>query len=283
MKTVNVLGYTTALYNLPPSHLPIEKFVAINKDDALNLHRQFCSQAESVWYADGSSRAGEGWSAAVEWKIQEGRSDKKMRGCVGEGDALNAELGGLCKGAEGFEELLQLSIKDGKTMSHELVVFCDSQAAIVSIDTSSRPEALRFEEIWRRICSHYLQATMKLVWLPRGNDIEGHVLADKIAVVGASNAYLKKRKDGTLPEVYRRPGGGETDPPGSSVPGAWQRGDADPARRKVLFERPVPPPISPRLLLLSTLLSKHRLRRLVKLRSPSQRTTHSSHVKARYS
>ena len=211
----------------------------------MDLHRHFCSQAESVWYSDGSSRAGEGWSAAVEWTIETKRSDKKMRGCVGDGDALDAELGGICKAIEGFQELLQLALKDGKPMSQELVVFCDSQSAIISIDTSSRPEALRFEQLWRSICSQYLEASMKLVWLPRGNDIEGHVLADKIAVVGASNAYLKKRKEGNLPEMYRRPGGGEPDPPGSSVPGPWQTGDADPSRRKAAFERPNPSSRSP--------------------------------------
>ncbi|ORX37212.1 hypothetical protein BD324DRAFT_433403 [Kockovaella imperatae] len=244
IRTVDVGGYTTAIYSLPPSHLPLEKLVAINPDDALNLHRHICSTTKSVWYADGSSRAGEGWSAAVEWKNDSSRSDKKMRGCVGDADALDAEIGGLCKAVEGFEELLQLSIKDGKPMSHELVVFSDSQAAIVSIDTSSRSEALRFEQMWRNICSQYLQATMKLVWIPRGSDIEGHVLADKIAVVGASNAYLKKRKEGTLSDIYRRPGGGEPEPPGSSVAGAWQRGDADLSRRKVFFERPVPALVS---------------------------------------
>ena len=248
MTTINLSGYTAAIYALPPSHLPIEKYVAINREDAFNLHRHFCSQVRSVWYADGSSRAGEGWCAAIEWVLDPGRSDKKMRGCVGDGDALDAELGGICKAAEGFQELLSLSIKDGKPMSHDLVIFCDSQAAIISIDTSSRPEALRFEKIWREVCTEFIQANIKLVWLPRGSEIEGYVLADKIAVVGASNAYLKRRKDGTLPEVYRRAGGGEPAPPGSSMPGPWQRGDADPSRPKLPFERPLLPPISPRLM-----------------------------------
>jgi hypothetical protein len=164
---------------------------------------------------------------------------------VGNGDALDAELGGLCKAVEGFQELLHQSIKDGKPMSHELNVFCDSQAAITSIDTSSRSESLRFEELWRGICSEFLHAHLTLAWLPKGSGIEGLTLANKIAVVGASNSFLKRKKEGNLPEMYRRAGGGDPAPPGSSEPGPWQRGDADPSRRKEVFERPNPRPISP--------------------------------------
>ena len=247
--TVNISGHTIAVHSLSPSHLPIDKYVAMNRDDALEVHRQLCSGAAAIWYADGSSRAGEGWSAAVEWIIDSGRSGSKMRGFVGNGDALDAELGGICKAAEGFQELLHQSIKDGKPMSHDLIVFCDSPAAIVSVDTSSRPEALRFDRLWRDICSEFLQARMKLAWLPKGTNIEGHILADKIATVGASNSYLKRKKENTLSDIYRRPGGGDPAPGGSTEAGPWQRGDADPSRRKTPFERPKPLP-SPQVPLL---------------------------------
>ncbi len=248
--TINLSDFTTAVHALPASHLPLTKFVSVNRDDAIDLHRQMCTRVTTVWYADGSSRAGEGWSAAVEWILDPGRSGSKMRGCVGEGDALDAELGGIYKAVEGFQELLQQSIKNATPMSHELTVFCDSQAAIVSIDTSSRPESLRFCKLWRSICTDYLHAQMNLIWIPKNSNIEGHVLADKIAVVGASNSYLKKKKEGSLPDIYRRPGGGEPAPAGSIEAGPWQRGDADPSRRKTPFERPVPVPlpISPGLL-----------------------------------
>ena len=241
--TMNCSGHATAIHTLPASHLPITKYVSVNRDEAIDLHRQMCSRATTVWYADGSSRAGEGWSAAVEWILDPGRSGSKMRGCVGEGDALDAELGGICKAVEGFQELLQQSIKTATPMSHDLTIFCDSQAAIVSIDTSSRTESLRFCKLWRSICSDYLHAQMSLIWIPKNSNIEGHVLADKIAVVGASNSYLKKKKEGSLPEVYRRPGGGEPAPAGSTEAGPWQRGDADPSRRKTPFERAKPLPL----------------------------------------
>lgn len=240
---MNISGYTTAVHTLPPSHLPISKYVSINREDAIDLHRQMCSRATNVWYADGSSRAGEGWSAAVEWILDPGRSGSKMRGCVGDGDALDAEIGGICKAVEGFQELLQQSIKNATPTSHELTVFCDSQAAIVSIDTSSHAESLRFDKMWRSICTDYLHAKMSLIWIPKNSNIEGHVLADKIAVVGASNSYLKKKKDGSLPDIFRRPGGGEPAPAGSTEAGPWQRGDADPSRRKTPFERPAPLPL----------------------------------------
>jgi hypothetical protein len=168
-----------------------------------------------------------------------------MRGCVGPVDALETELGGICKAVEGFQELLQHSIKDATPVSHELVVFCDSAAAIVSIDTSSRPESIRFEKLWRGICAEYRHAHLTLVWIPKNSGVEGHTLANKIATVGASNSYLKKKKEGSLPEIYRRPGGGEPAPSGSSEAGPWQRGDADPSRQKSPFERPKPVPLSP--------------------------------------
>jgi len=164
---------------------------------------------------------------------------------MGDGDALDAELGGICKAVEGFQELLHQSIKDGRPMPHELYIFSDSQAAIASIDTSSRPEAIRFEQIWRGICEEFLHAHMTIAWLPKGCGIEGLVLANKIAVVGASNSFLKRKKEGNLLDIYRRPGGGEPAPPGSSEAGPWQRGDADPSRRKEAFERPKPKAISP--------------------------------------
>ncbi|KAK8858778.1 hypothetical protein IAR55_003008 [Kwoniella newhampshirensis] len=245
--TVNISGYTSAVHTLPPSHLPITKYVSINRDDAIDLHRHLCSTRSSVWYADGSSRAGEAWCAAVEWKITSGRSGSKMRGVILEGDALEAELGGLFKAAEGYKELLQQSIKDAEPMSHELTVFCDSQAAIIALDTSSRPEALKFDQLWRGICSEFLHAHMTLVWIPKDGNIEGQVLADRIATVAASNSYLKRRKERTLPESFARPGSGEPAPSASSEPGPWQRGDADPSRHKVYFDRPKPRPISPLL------------------------------------
>ncbi|WWD18673.1 hypothetical protein CI109_103127 [Kwoniella shandongensis] len=243
--TINISGYTSAVHTLPPSHLPITKYVSINRDDAIDLHRHLCSSRSSVWYADGSSRAGEAWCAAVEWKMDSGRSGSKMRGVILEGDALEAELGGLYKAAEGFKELLQQSIKDAEPISHELTVFCDSQAAIIALDTSSRPEALKFDQLWREICSEFLHAHMTLVWIPKDGNIEGQVLADRIATVAASNSYLKRRKERTLPELYSRPGSGDPAPSASSEPGPWQRGDADPSRHKAHFERPKPRPISP--------------------------------------
>ncbi|OCF44369.1 hypothetical protein I317_01814 [Kwoniella heveanensis CBS 569] len=246
--TVNIGGFTAAVHSLPSSHLPISKYISLNRDDAINLHRQLCSYRSSVWYADGSSRAGEAWSAAVEWKNDSNRSGSKMRGFILDGDALESELGGLFKAAEGFKELLQQSIKDGIPISHELTVFCDSQAAIVAIDTSGRPEALKFDQLWREICSEYLHAHLTLVWIPKDSGVEGHVLADKIATVGASNSYLKRRKERTLSDKYSRPGGGEPEPSASSEPGPWQRGDADPSHHKPPYERPKPRPISPPVL-----------------------------------
>lgn len=247
---VNIEGFSTVVHALPASHLPLTKYVCVNRDDAIELHRHLCTRNASIWYADGSSRAGEGWSAAVEWIFDPGRSGSKMRGCVGASDALGSELGGIYKAVEGFQELLRLSIRNGTPMSHQLIVFCDSPAAIVSIDTSSRAESRKFDELWREICFEFIQAHMTLVWIPRHNGIEGHILADKIAVVGASNAFLKKKKENTLPDVYRRPGGGEPAPPGSSEAGPWQRGDADPGHRKEPFSRPSPktiPPLEPEL------------------------------------
>nr|XP_019012973.1 uncharacterized protein I206_02470 [Kwoniella pini CBS 10737]OCF51754.1 hypothetical protein I206_02470 [Kwoniella pini CBS 10737] len=243
--TVNIGGFTAAVHSLPPSHLPITKYVSLNRDDAIDLHRQLCSSRSSVWYADGSSRAGEAWCAAVEWRLDLNLGGSKMRGHLSNGDALDAELGGLYKAAEGFRELLQQSIKDGHPVPHELTVFCDSQAAIVGIDTSSREEAIKFESLWRDICSEYLYAHMTLVWIPKDSGVEGHILADRIATVGASNSYTKRRKDRTLPDIYMRPGGGEHEPSASSEPGPWQMGDADPTRLKISFIRPQPVAVSP--------------------------------------
>jgi hypothetical protein len=215
--SIEISGQAINIYNLPPSHLPIRKFIGITHTDAVEIHRRLCMNSTSIWYADGSSRAGEAWSAAIEWIIDSARSGSKMRGNLGTADALDAELGGICK----------------------------SQAAIVAIDTSSRPEALRFDKLWRNICSEFLQAELKLAWLPKGTSIEGHVLADKIATVGASNSYLKRKKENTLPDIYKRPGGGEPAPGGSTEAGPWQRGDADPSRRKSPYDRPKPLPLPP--------------------------------------
>ena len=241
--TATIAGHPAAVYTLPPSHLPIDKYIAVNSDDCIDIHRALCRNSKSIWYADGACRAGEGWAAAVQWVIDEGQSNKKLRANIVSADALEVELLALCKAVEGFQELLNQSIKDGNPISHELVIFCDSAAAIVAIDTSSRPESQHFDQLWRQICSEFLRAHMTLVWLPKASGIEGHTLSDKIATVAASNSYLKRKKDGTLAEIYRRPGGGDPAPGGSTIPGAWQRGDAEPSHRKLPFERPVPAPI----------------------------------------
>ncbi|WVR06538.1 hypothetical protein IAU60_003569 [Kwoniella sp. DSM 27419] len=243
--TVSIGGFTAAVHSVPSSHLPITKYIALNRDDAIDLHRSICSIRPSVWYADGSSRAGEGWSAAIEWKNDSNRSGSKMRGFIIGGDALESELGGIYKAAEGFRELLHQSIKDGIPISHELTVFCDSQAALIAADTSARPEALKFDQLWRDICTEYPHAHMTLAWIPKDSGVEGHTLADKVATVGASNSYLKRRKERTLSDMYMRPGGGDPEPSGSVEPGPWQRGNADPSHHPVPFHKPRPPSPSP--------------------------------------
>jgi hypothetical protein len=238
--SATIEGHTTVVHALPPSHLPISKYVAVNRDDAIQLQSHLATRNASIWFAEGSNRAGEGWSAAVEWIFDPGRSGSKMRGCVGEGDALDCELGGIFKAVEGFQELLRLSLKHSTIMPNHLIIFSSSQAAIVSVDTSTRPEAAKFDALWRDICSEFLTAHLTLAWVPHHDAIEGQVLAQKIAHVAASNAYQKRRREGGLPDIYRRPGGGEPAPPGSAQPGNWQHGDADPSWPKLPFDRPVP-------------------------------------------
>lgn len=243
--TVEVFGQSAVVHSLPESHLPITKLVAMNSDDALELHRHLTAKNPTTWYADGSCRAGEAWSSAVEYVMETNRSDKKMRGFQLEADGLDAELGGVFKAAEGFQELLQHSIRYGTPMAQELIVFCDSAAAIVAIDTSSRRESIRFDALWRQICTDFPDVHLTLAWIPKNSGIEGANLANKIATVGASNSYLKRKKEQTLPEPYRRHRGGEPAPSGSSEAGPWQRGDADPARSKIPFVRQTPAPAAP--------------------------------------
>lgn len=242
--TVSVAGHTTAVYTLPPSHLPITKYVAVNRDDAIELHHRLSSAHPTVWYTAACTRAGEAWSTATEWNTKENQSGKKMRGVIQGGEAIDGELAGICKAVEGFQELLHLSIRNGTPITSELVIFCDSQAAIVAIDTSSRPEALRFDHLWREICTEFLYAHITLVWIPRDSNVEGYVLTHKIAVVAAGNSYTKRRKERALPEQYVRMGTGDAERPASVVAGPWQRGDADPSRRKAVFERPRPEPVT---------------------------------------
>lgn len=247
--TATIGSYTATVFSLPPSHLPITKYVTVNPGDAIDLHRAICQtgMTESVWYSDGQTRAGEGWGAAVEWVLDTGMSGAKMRTCVGPSDSLGTELGAIIKAAEGFRDHLNQSIKTQKPMSHEFVLFTSSAAAIVSLDTSSRPESLQFCRLWREICTDFLKAHLTLVHLPKGSDVEGFVLAGKIANVAASNSYMKRKKDRMLDDIYNRPGGGEPAPGGSTEAGPWQRGDADPSRRKSPFDRPKPLPMSPKV------------------------------------
>ena len=241
--TAIIASHSAAVYTLPPSHLPITKYIAVNAGDCIDIHRALCRQNKTIWYAKGATRAGEGWAGAIQWIIDQGQSGRKMRANIESSDPLEIELLAICKAVEGFHELLNLSIKDGNPISHELVIFCDSAAAIVAIDTSSRPESQQFDQLWRQICGEFIRAHITLVWLPKNSGIEGHGLADKIATVAASNSYLRRKKEGTLAEIYRRPGGGDPSPGASTMPGSWQRGDAEPGFRKVPFDRPAPPPL----------------------------------------
>lgn len=243
--TATIGSYTTTVYSLPPSHLPITKYVSVNPGDAIDIHRALCQsgKATSVWYAEGSNRAGEGWGAAVEWVLESGMSGAKLRTCVGMTDSLGTELGAIIKAVEGFSDQLQQSIRTKKPMSHEFVLFCSSTAAIVSIDTSSRPESIQFNHMWREICTEFLQAHLTLVHVPNGSQVDGFILAQKIANVASTNSYTKRRKERTIDDIYNRPGGGDPAPGGSTEAGPWQRGDADPSCRKSPFDRPVPLPV----------------------------------------
>lgn len=255
-KSVTIGDFTTTVYDLPPSELPITKYITVNPDDAIALHRAICQagKSESLWYAEGSNRAGEGWAAAVEWILDDGMSRSKMRGFVGHTDALGTELGAMLKAVEGFREQLQLCIRNQKPINQEFILFTSSPCAIISLDTSSRPESVKFCKLWREICLEFLKAQLTVVWLPRSNAVEGWVLAEKIANVAATNSYTKRKKERSLEEIYNRPGGGDPLPGSSTIAGPWQRGDADPSHRKSPFERPkpltprepsAPPPLRP--------------------------------------
>lgn len=265
-KPVTVGDYTTTVYDLPPSELPITKYVTVNPDDAIALHRAICQagKSESLWYSEGSNRAGEGWAAAVEWILDEGMSRSKMRGFVGHTDALGTELGAMLKAVEGFRDQLQQSIRNQKPINQEFILFTSSPCAIISLDTSSRPESVKFCKLWREICLEFLKAQLTVVWLPRSNAVEGWVLAEKIATVAATNSYTKRKKERSLEDIYNRPGGGDPLPGSSTIAGPWQYGDADPSHRKSPFERPKPlplrepsppPPMMPALAVASPVLS----------------------------
>lgn len=253
--SASIGNYQGAVSDLPGSQLPITKYVSVNGDDAIDIHRALCQSgmAKSVWYAEASVRAGEGWGSAIEWVLETGMSGSKLRVCAGNTDSLETELSAILKATEGFNEQLQQSIRSAKPMSHEFVLFCSSPAAIVSIDTSSRPESIQFCRLWRSICTEFVRAHLTLVYLPPNSQaVEGYVLARKIADVASANSWIKRKKERTIEEVYNRPGGGEPAPGGSTEAGPWQRGDADPSRRKSPFERPkalspvpdLPPPQS---------------------------------------
>lgn len=247
--TITSIGnYNATVYTLPQSHLPITKYVPVSPGDAIDIHRAICQtgKTQAVWYAEADTRAGEGWGSAIEWVLETGMSGAKLRICVPDTDALGTELAAINKAVEGFREQLHQSVRNQKPMSHEFVLFTSSAAALVSIDTSSRPESLQFCRMWREICMDYLQAHLTLVHLPKGSEVEGFTLAERIANVAAQNSYQKRRKERLLDEVYARQGGGDSFPRGSTEAGAWQRGDADPSRRKSPFERPKPlPPVEP--------------------------------------
>ncbi|KAL7420756.1 hypothetical protein Q5752_004708 [Cryptotrichosporon argae] len=239
---------TLVVHALPASSLPITKYVTLNAADSVDLHRALCMSGltRALWYGAASTRAGEGWFAAIEWDLDASQSRAKLRGCVlapdggpaHVADPLVTELAALCKAVDGFKDQLALSIRQQKPISHELVVFLDSAAAIVSADTSSAPEARRFRDAWRAVCTEYPRAHLTLAWVARGADVEGHTLAEKIATVAASNSFLRRKKERNIPDPYNRPGGGEPLAGASTEPGPWQRGEAEPNRPTTPYERP---------------------------------------------
>ncbi|WVQ73369.1 hypothetical protein IAR50_002938 [Cryptococcus sp. DSM 104548] len=240
--TVQISGLAVNVYTLPSSHLPLVKYVASYKQAAIDLHQHLVSINSSVWYSGSCTRAGEAWSTGLEWKTKEKQSGIKTRGVLPGGDSLDGELGGILKCVEGFQDALHKSVRNGTTIANELVLFCDSQAAIVAIDSSSRPEAARFDLLWREICNEFLYAHLTLVWIPRDSELEGYVLTSKIAATSAGNSYLKKRKERVLPEKYVRPGTNDPEAPGSTVGGLWQTGNADPSKPQIPYHRPAPVP-----------------------------------------
>ncbi|ODN73939.1 hypothetical protein L202_07443 [Cryptococcus amylolentus CBS 6039] len=244
--TVQISGYAANVYTLPPSHLPLVKYVSTYKQAALDLHQHLTSTNNTVWYSGSCTRAGEAWSTGLEWDPKDKQSGIKTRGVIPGGDSLDAELGGILKCVEGFQDALHKSVLNGTTIANELVIFCDSQAAIVSIDSSSRPEAIRFDHLWREICNEFLYAHLTLAWIPRDSNLEGYVLSSKIASTSAGNSYLKKRKEKVLSEKYVLPGTNDPEAPGSAVGGLWQTGNADPSKPQIPYRRPepVPPKIS---------------------------------------
>lgn len=112
-----------------PTELPITKFIATKKNDAVAMHKRLLEKpGAAIYYSDGSFKSGWAWAAAVEWiraRPGEGedRVGKRLREELGMCDPTDAEMGGMRKALEAFASV-------GKLKEQELIIFSDSQAAI---------------------------------------------------------------------------------------------------------------------------------------------------------
>lgn len=113
-----------------PSNLPITKFIATSKKDAVAIHQRVLEKSTAaIYYSDGSFKHGWAWGAAVEWVKdpsivpEGGKVGKMLREELGMCDPTDAEMGGMRKALEAFSSV-------GKLKEEELIIFSDSQAAI---------------------------------------------------------------------------------------------------------------------------------------------------------
>ena len=148
----------------------------------------------AIYYSDGSFKKGWAWGAAVEWVRepgQEGRVGRKLREELGMCDPTDAELGGMRKALECYASA-------GKLVQDELLIFCDSQAAITMLDSGIRYQSQLFISTLERTLTLYPNVKVSVVWVPGHVGIPGNEFADRTAVAGSVTTVLARRA-GQLP------------------------------------------------------------------------------------
>ncbi|CED83597.1 Zn(2)-C6 fungal-type DNA-binding domain [Phaffia rhodozyma] len=197
-----VAGQMTRLHfvETSPSNLPITKYIATSKKDAVAIHQRILERSNAAtYYSDGSFKHGWAWGAAVEWvkdtsaASEGGKVGKILREELGMCDPTDAEMGGMRKALEAFSSV-------GKLKEDELIIFSDSQAAITLIDSGIRYQSQLFTSTLERTLTLHPTVKVTLVWVPGHVGIVGNELADRTAVSGSTTTFLARRA-GRLPGV----------------------------------------------------------------------------------
>lgn len=161
--------------------------IAADKETAIKDHARTVAQAakQCLYYTDGSAIRGEVGSAVYAPREPGGKAWSQQRyvGPFRESNVYAAELYGIYMALKRTYDLLRRSAGRNRPLLRRIVVFSDSQSALLSCRRPDRQSGQHILETIAALISKLRkrEIQIELRWIPGHADVEGNEVADVLA------------------------------------------------------------------------------------------------------